>query len=121
MMSRSRQLTLLSPLENAQDVYGYMKSAKVFCLPSVREGFSIVTLESLACGTPVITINSAANAAKKLISDWVNGSIASNTAKDLARHIEYWVNLPQKPNAVSVGSEYDWRSLAQKQVEIYGV
>ena len=32
-------------------------AARVFALPSVYEGFGLPPLESMACGTPVITSN----------------------------------------------------------------
>ncbi|MGQ9478816.1 MAG: glycosyltransferase family 4 protein [Thermoproteota archaeon] len=35
-------------------LYGYVKSAKVLIYPSYLDSFSLVVLESLACGTPVV-------------------------------------------------------------------
>jgi len=37
-------------------LYSSLKSSRAFILPSTREGFSITTLEALACGVPVITV-----------------------------------------------------------------
>lgn len=52
-----------------------VKAARVFILPSTREGFSITTLEALACGVPVITVSGERNSAKELIEDGVNGMV----------------------------------------------
>jgi len=46
-----------------------MKAAKVFALPSAREGFGIAALEALACGIPVVTVDHPSNAARDLITE----------------------------------------------------
>jgi glycosyltransferase involved in cell wall biosynthesis len=112
-------VTFLDPLPEATDVYAYMKAAKVFCSPSVREGFGIVSLEALGCGTPVITIDSPSNAARDLIQDGQNGSIVPLTPNALAAAILHWTSLTQKPNISARLADYDWQQLAQKQAEVY--
>lgn len=113
-------ITMLDPLPEAADVYAYMKAAKVFCTPSVREGFGITCLEALGCGTPVITINSPANAARHLIQNGQNGSIVPLTANAIADAILHWASLEQKPDvATKVAADYDWQRLAQRQAEVY--
>lgn len=42
------------PLEDMPSLYS---AASAFCLPSLYEGFGIPALESMSCGTPVITSN----------------------------------------------------------------
>lgn len=114
-----KNITFLAPLAEAADVYAYMKAAKVFCLPSLREGFGIVSLEALGCGTPVITIDSPRNAARHLIHDGQNGSIVPLAPLDLAEAILYWVSLTPKPNIAPKVADYDWHQLAKKQAEVY--
>jgi glycosyltransferase involved in cell wall biosynthesis len=109
------------PLSEAEVVYSYMKAAKVFCTPSVREGFGIVTLEALACGTPVVTADTPANAARHLIQDGQNGSIVPPDPQALADAIIQWVSLPEKPDTIIDAPEYDWHSIAEKQAEVYAV
>lgn len=111
-------LRLIEPLAEAKDIYGYMKRAKVFVLPSVREGFGIVALEALACGTPVVTVNTAANASKDLIEDGVTGTVAELNKTAVAEGILYW--LDHKAGAFSM-DEYDWKVLAAKQAEEYAL
>jgi glycosyltransferase involved in cell wall biosynthesis len=117
----SAHITFLDPLPKATDVYAYMKTAKVFCSPSVREGFGIVSLEALGCGTPVITTNSPTNAARHLIHDGQNGSIVTPTTIALAEAIMHWTSVPHKPNMAGLIPSYDWHTLAQKQVEVYSL
>ena len=60
-------------MENYDDLIGYMKSSKVFVLPSTREGFGIVVIEANACGFPVVVVNHKMNAATDLVVDGING------------------------------------------------
>lgn len=112
-------VTFVEPLAEAADVFAYMKAAKVFCSPSVREGFGITSLEALGCGTPVITTDSPANAARHLIQDGQNGSVIPLASKVLASTILYWVSQRQHQNIGFTVAEHDWDKLAQKQAEVY--
>lgn len=52
----SDQVNFLGRLSDS-DKYSVMKSAKIFVMPSEREGFSISTLEAMACGLiPIVAI-----------------------------------------------------------------
>jgi len=112
-------ITFLEPLAEAAEVYARMKAAKVFCLPSSREGFSIVTLEALGCGTPVVTTDAASNAAKSFIENGQSGSIVPCTAKDFARATAYWISRDDKPDTAAAVAHYDWHDLAKQQLEVY--
>lgn len=111
-------VTFADPLPEEVDVYAYMKAAKVFCSPSVREGFGITVLEALGCGTPVVTVDSPANAAQHLIQSGQNGSVVALSPAAVAEAILYWISLDQPPDIIAQ-SEYDWRQLAEKQAEVY--
>jgi glycosyltransferase involved in cell wall biosynthesis len=111
---------LIGNLPRARDVYAYMKAAKVFVLPSAREGFGIVVLEALACGTPVVTINSPANASRALIAPGVSGSLVSATPATLAEAIMEWSNkAPEHGAIMQQVADYDWQAIANKQAEVY--
>ncbi|HSX01972.1 MAG TPA: glycosyltransferase [Candidatus Saccharimonadia bacterium] len=112
-------ITFLEALPEAADVYSYMKAARVFCSPSVREGFGITVLEALGCGTPVVTVDSPGNAARHLIADGQNGAIVPLTPVALAEAMAYWVAVPNKPDVAARVADYDWRQLAKKQAEVY--
>lgn len=117
----SRNVRIVPPLQDAADVYAYMKRAKVFVLPSVREGFGIVALEALSCGTPVITTSSPANATKDLIIDGTTGSIVDLNERQLAGAITQWTTRNKAQLPVSkLRTTYDWEALALKQAAIYG-
>lgn len=57
------------------------RRADLLCLPSLSEGFGLVTLESLACGTPVLATVAAGSS--ELLSDGEDGFVVA--AADLTR------------------------------------
>lgn len=117
--SLQKNITFLEPLTHASDVYAYMKAAKVFCSPSTREGFGIVALEALGCGTPVVTIDTESNAARHLIKHGQNGSVVPFSASALANALLHWLSVDQKPAIAPHLADYDWHRIAQKQAEVY--
>src|SRR3712207_8859434 len=53
----SKSLSLESEIKflgQKQNPYPYMKQAKLFLHASLQEGFGLVLVEAMACGTPVI-------------------------------------------------------------------
>jgi glycosyltransferase involved in cell wall biosynthesis len=114
----TKQVIMLEPLQNSEDILSYMKATKVFCLPSVREGFGIVALEALGCGTPVITIDTPANAAKDLINS-DNGSLVPPEPSAIANAINQWIKKSKPQDIASAVNNYDWNSIARHQAKVY--
>jgi glycosyltransferase involved in cell wall biosynthesis len=77
-------ITFYNFLEDHNELYALMKSSKMFVLPSVREGFSLVSIEANACGIPVITTSHEHNAARELIIEGRNGYLADLDVKHVA-------------------------------------
>jgi len=102
-----------------EELIGLMKSAEVLVLPSSREGFGIVALESLASGTPVITVNSKTNAAKDLITNGKNGFIVNLSPKA----INSAILKIDKPNMTKTAqdsvTDYDWNITSHKIFNVY--
>jgi glycosyltransferase involved in cell wall biosynthesis len=80
-------VTFFNFLEDHNELYALMKSSKMFVLPSIREGFSLVSIEANACGIPVITTSHEHNAARELIIEGRNGYLADLDMKHLARQM----------------------------------
>ena len=114
-----KQIRFMDPLPEAKQVYAYMKAARVFCSPSVREGFGITSLEALACGTPVITVDSPSNAVRHLVRPGVNGSIVPLEPAAIAEAVSQWLSAGDKPSITHTVPDYDWHALAVKQAEVY--
>ncbi|MBO8183581.1 MAG: glycosyltransferase family 4 protein [Archaeoglobus sp.] len=104
------------PFVDEERFYSLLKGAKLFVLPSRREGFSISALEAIACGTPVLTIDHEMNACKELAEKY--GFVAKNFDEmvEFARKVlaGEWREV-EKPDLL----EYDWESIARRVEEIY--
>jgi glycosyltransferase involved in cell wall biosynthesis len=73
---------------DAERVEDAMRRALCTVLPSVREGYGMVVVESAARGTPAVVVRAPDNAAVELVEDGVNGVVAdSPDPADLARAI----------------------------------
>jgi glycosyltransferase involved in cell wall biosynthesis len=102
-----------------EDLIGVMKAANSLVLPSNREGFGIVALEALACGTPVITSNYKKNAAKELIVHGENGFVVDLTVDKLrSALLEVDKGRMQRAAKASVAS-FDWNLLSAELRKLY--
>jgi len=111
-------------LQNDEDVYSYMKSSKLFVLPSTREGFSVVTLEANACGLPVITVRHRHNAAVELVRDGYNGFIVNLSPEEIAKVVAYLLQDEDElrklgRNAIEFVKRYDWGGIVKKLEDVY--
>jgi glycosyltransferase involved in cell wall biosynthesis len=110
-------VTFLGTVEGEDSVYELMKSAKVVAMPSVREGFGLVVLEALACGTPVVTTNHSDNHARLLVEDGVDGVLCNATSGDVATAIQKALEL--KDSAAHSSHRLGWDDVAEEIVEHY--
>jgi glycosyltransferase involved in cell wall biosynthesis len=103
------------PFVEEERFYSLLKGAKLFVLPSKREGFSISALEAIACDTPVLTIEHELNASKELAEMY--GFVAKNFDEMLgfAEKILAGEWEAKRPNL----SKYDWNSIAKRVEEVY--
>jgi len=70
-----------------KDLYGLMKSARLFAFPSAREGFGIAVLEAIACGLPVVTTSAPDNLARHLVADYAQGVVCDPAVASFAASI----------------------------------
>ncbi len=102
-----------------EDLIGVMKAANSLVLPSSREGFGIVALEALACGTPVITSNVQKNAARELITHGKNGFVIDLT-EDQLRSALLEVDKKRMQRAAKAGAAlFDWNLLSAELRKLY--
>jgi len=101
-----------------EDLLTYYQSADLFVLPTIfLEGFGLVTVEALACGTPVLGTPIAATPEilapidPRLVAA---GSDAASLASSLKRCIELARNQPQKWDQIrqkgltAIENVYNW-------------
>ncbi|MBW0001645.1 MAG: glycosyltransferase family 4 protein [Verrucomicrobia bacterium] len=84
-----------------------MRRSSVLVLPSLEEGFGLVVVQALACGTPCVV--SDAVGARDLIDIRINGSVFPARAPDaLAVELEFWAGQPTR-----VDGDYSWTGPAR--------
>jgi glycosyltransferase involved in cell wall biosynthesis len=94
-----------------------MGGAKVFLNPIVwEEPFGMVMLESMACGTPVISYNRGA--ASELIKSGKNGFLVKNR-KEMVKAIARVDTIKRKDCRNYVVEKFSPKAAAKKHIEIY--
>jgi glycosyltransferase involved in cell wall biosynthesis len=101
-----------------------VKAARVFMLPSTREGFSISTLEALACGVPVITVSGEKNSAQELIERGATGMVVGLSEDELSGAILKMLGDEGERQRMAVQCapsicRYDWGILNERLLECY--
>lgn len=105
-------------LPSHDEVIARMKSAKIFILPSEREGFGLVAIEANACGIPFATYNAPANATAYL-TDMSNGWVFRNNSH-LARLVVRAIEMNrQHVRGLVIAKDYDWKNIIQRLLTFY--
>lgn len=106
------------------DVPDLLRSADIFLLPSLSEGFALTALEAMASGLPIIS--TPVGIIPEMVSKWNNGIIIpfksstaiSNAIISLLDHpnirLEYG-----KQSVKATREKYSWTTVAKKYEEIY--
>lgn len=101
-----------------------MSSSHVFCLPSIDEGFGMVTAEAMACGTPVIVTTNAGSSS--LIEDSKNGFVIPIRRPDIiASKLEILAYNPELRDEMaqyaleSVQRLGGWDSYGDEIIKVY--
>jgi len=103
------------------DIPKYMNIADLFILPSYSESFGVVTIESLACWTPVIsTINGWS---EEIITSDDYGYLLKDPEdyKELANLIDKWLNKNWDEKAITTYAKenYTYDNLRKIYIKIY--
>jgi glycosyltransferase involved in cell wall biosynthesis len=107
---------LLGSIPDDLAVARLYRSADLFCLPSVQEGFGIVFLEAMASGLPIVATRAAA--IPEVVPDGQVGKLVSpGNITDLAESIaELLANPTRRKEMGTAGKEhvmrYDWDTVA---------
>ncbi len=106
----------------AEDVVSAYASAKVFVFGSVTETQGLVTIESMAAGTPVVAVR--ATGSEDTLEHGVNGFLTENSAASLAAHTKQLLQQPGQYEAMQAAgrrtaANYSLTQTAQRLVDIY--
>ncbi len=116
----SKRITLKDGLTDAELLRTYQQ-AKAMVFPSLHEGFGLVVLESMACGTPVIVADNTAPA-------WVAGKagmrVDPTDSDAIAAGIERICSEDAwRTQAAAVGikraAEFSWEAAARGTLAVY--
>ena len=109
------------------DLPRYYCGTSVFVLPSTdptREGFGLVLLEAMACGTPVITTDIAGMADD--IREFQTGIIIQRgSAESLAEAIGWFMENTKESEEMGkaarrlIEQRYDWNVITARMVKVY--
>lgn len=114
------QVKLLGRVEDESEVFGLMKSARTFVLPTVREGYGLAVAEALACGAQVVTTNHPDNNARQLVIEGQNGWLCDPDAMALANALQHAHQCPLDSGAVAAtGRALGWDQAAASLAGVY--
>ena len=106
----ARERTTILPLGSPDDQPERYGRAWATALPSVRESFGMVMLESLACGTPIVTTDDGAP--QELVTPATGASSVAGDPESLARALLAAVDLARRPETAEACRRsvepYDW-------------
>jgi phosphatidylinositol alpha-mannosyltransferase len=108
--ARAREAVVRVGVGDLADLPAIYGKAWATVLPSSGEAFGLVVLESLACGTPVVTLDDGGPA--ELVRPGV-GAVAEGTAASLADACEQALALAEDADTVercrAAAEPHDWR------------
>lgn len=87
------RVTFYGTVDDDLETWALLRGARVLVSTSEREGFGLTVAESLALGTPVVTVDCEGNEARHLVSDGLTGSlVACGDADAVARAVDGWLD-----------------------------
>lgn len=99
----------------------YYNAARIVVMPSRYESFGLVTLEALACGTPVAATR--VGIAADIIADGVNGYLADpGNPESLATAINFSLELAARRDRQYIRGtveKYGWEEVAKNLIDVY--
>jgi glycosyltransferase involved in cell wall biosynthesis len=107
----------------SRSVVAAYQGSDVFVSPSLIESFSLVTLEAMAAGLPVVVTDAPGN--RDLVSDGHDGLLCRpEDPKDLARKLltvleDNALRQRLSVNAVTSARPYDWKEIARQYAETF--
>ncbi|MDL5159560.1 glycosyltransferase family 4 protein [Actinomycetospora termitidis] len=114
-------VTVHTDVDDPAELYRLVAAARVFVLPSAREGFGIVALEAVACGLPVITTAAPDNLARHLVADAPGGVVCADDVTALAHAIRTTLDdPPDRTGAPAWLAHHGWDGTADRVAAALG-
>lgn len=117
-LAAGRDLVLTGPLLDV-DMAPLLRCADALVMPSLREGFGLVVLEALACGTPVVAAD--VGAVRDMLDADTLGRVVGERAPQ--RWVEAVSGLlatrGQREQLRRHAMRFDWPSVSRAQAELF--
>ena len=105
-------------IKSAQEMAKYYSMADVFLTPSVGDNFPTVDMESLACGTPVISFD--VGGTKEIVADNVGWVVKKGDIDALEKSIyEAYESPISKSTCCNYAKRFDRDIMCQKYLDLY--
>ena len=114
----------LGEIKDRENLFKILKSAKIFTLPSILEGFPLTLVEANACGLPVVSVKTAYNNTQEYIKNNENGIIVSPNPKEFADTIHRILENQEflskmSKSSIKKAAKYNWDDIYKKQETYY--
>lgn len=98
-----------------------MRRADALAMPSLREGFGLVVLEALACGTPALVANRApfTEHLDDTLASFVDPQSVPAIAEGLRQLLARGRSASRRPEVQALCERYDWSSSARRHLRHY--
>lgn len=104
--------------ENKNELAELYSRADVFLNPSEEESFSLVTIEAMACGTPVVALDSSA--VKELVNEKNGVVLHEPDIKDYIKAISICENKKQNAKDINENvQKYSSKNMTDAMLELY--
>jgi glycosyltransferase-like protein len=119
-LNLQQAVIVTGPLDDA-DMPALFRCAHVLAMVSLREGFGLVVLEALACGTPVVASNIApfTEYLNDSLCCWATPTDAASIANALERVIDGRHQTDFMNAVPALLARMSWRATARKHLDIY--
>jgi glycosyltransferase involved in cell wall biosynthesis len=110
--------------QSKENTIKLIRGSDILIQPSIMEGGTSSTLlEAMACKTPIIATSVDGNK-DTIIHMKTAYVVASNNPPQISDAVDYLFNNPEKQkmiinNAYDLISDYDWRHIGQKYLDVY--
>jgi glycosyltransferase involved in cell wall biosynthesis len=116
----SQAVTVTGPLDDA-DMPALFRCADVLAMVSLREGFGLVVLEALACGTPAVASNIApfTEYLDDSLCCWATPTDPASITDALERVIDGRHRTDFNHAVPALVDRMSWQASARKHLDIY--
>lgn len=104
-----------------KDLLRFYQAADAFVFPTLYEAFAMVSIESVACGLPLLATR--ANGTEDLLVPGKNGVFIERTGASIAAAVKKWILPPAKRKllargAVASAKPYTWAQITRRHLAV---